>query len=192
MHKNCPPPNHNTSTTHKILKKNKKNSIKNSKRRTKLQNFNGTHKFEKEKQNFNEKSKTTCTIEKTCRHMILAKNLQIIKHYKTLLLLAMKDQTDLEPCRKKNHRWTLSENKTSPSTMNHKKMKTLWAHLLETSSNNPHKMKNFKSPKFQLHNFMCQNFTSELVYKFCHGHNNSTPNSYDLKVGAETNFTPPK
>jgi len=74
------------------------------KRRTKLQNFNGTHKFEKEKQNFNEKSKTTCTIEKTWRHMILAKNLQIIKHYKTLLLLAMKDQTDLEPCRKKNHR----------------------------------------------------------------------------------------
>jgi hypothetical protein len=91
-----------------------------------------------------------------------------------LLLLAMKDQTDLEPCRKKIHRWTLSENKTSPSTMNH------------------NKMKNFKSPKFQLHNFMCQNFTSELVYKFCHGHNNSTPNSYDLKVGAETNFTPPK
>jgi hypothetical protein len=35
--------------------------------------------------------------------MILAKNLQIIKHYKTLLLLAMKDKTDLEPCRKKNH-----------------------------------------------------------------------------------------
>jgi hypothetical protein len=66
-------------------------------------NFNGTHKFEKEKQNFNEKSKTTCTIEKTCKHMILAKNLQIIKHYKTLLLLAMKDKTDLEPCRKKNH-----------------------------------------------------------------------------------------
>ncbi len=68
-----------------------------------MQNFNGTHKFEKEKKNFNEKSKTTCTIEKTCRHMILAKNLQIIKHYKTLLLLAMKDKTDLEPCRKKNH-----------------------------------------------------------------------------------------
>jgi hypothetical protein len=80
--------------------------------------------------------------------MILAKNLQIIKHYKTLLLLAMKDKTDLEPCRKKNHWWTLLENRTSPSTMNHKKMKTLWAHLLETSSNNPHKMRKFKSPSF--------------------------------------------
>ncbi len=52
-------------------------------------------------QNFNEKSKTTRTIEKTCKHTILAKNLKIIKHYKTLLLLAMKDKIDLELARKK-------------------------------------------------------------------------------------------
>jgi hypothetical protein len=37
-----------------------------------------------------------------------------------LLLLAVKDKTDREPCQKKKHQWTLLENKTSPSTMNHK------------------------------------------------------------------------